>query len=31
MNFTKNADKYLKYTPETLEDTLRSFFDNGAS
>ena len=30
MNFTKNPEKYLKHTPETLEDTLRSVFDGGA-
>lgn len=30
-NFTKNHEKYVKYTPESLEDTLRAFFDSGAS
>ena len=29
-NFTKNPEKYLKYTPDTLEDCLKSFFDGGA-
>ena len=28
-NFTKNPDKYLKYSPNDLERTLQSFFDGG--
>ena len=31
LNFTKNPEKYVKYTPETLELHLKSFFDGGAS
>ena len=30
MAFTKNPEKYLKYTPQTLEETLEEFFDGGA-
>ena len=30
MSFTKNPEKYLKYTPEALEETLETFFDGGA-
>lgn len=29
MNFTKNPDKYLKYSPDSLDSKLRSFFDGG--
>ena len=29
LNFTKNPEKYLKYTPEMLEDTMEKFFDGG--
>ncbi|CAI8016816.1 Exocyst complex component 7 [Geodia barretti] len=28
--FTKNPEKYLKFTPESLEETLETFFDGGA-
>jgi exocyst complex protein 7 len=27
VGFTQNQDKYLKYTPERLEQTLLTFFD----
>lgn len=30
LNFTKNPDKYLKYTPDALQDLLLTFFDGGA-
>ena len=30
MSFTKNPEKYLKFTPESLEETLETFFDGGA-
>ena len=30
VHFTKNYEKYVKYTPETLEETLETFFDGGA-
>ena len=30
MPFTKNPEKYLKYTPEALEEMLETFFDGGA-
>lgn len=30
-NFTKNPEKYLKYTPDTLNNLLLTFFDGGAT
>ena len=29
--FTSKPEKYLKYTPEKLEEALNKFFDNGAT
>lgn len=31
LSFTKNPEKYIKYSPDTLELHLKSFFDGGAS
>ena len=30
ISFTKNPEKYLKFTPEALEEMLETFFDGGA-
>jgi hypothetical protein len=31
LNFTKNPEKYLKHTPESLNELLLKFFDGGAT
>lgn len=31
LNFTKNPEKYLKYTPNSLNEVLLTFFDGGAT
>ena len=30
VNFTKNRDKYIKFTPDDVEAKLLGFFDQGA-